>query len=341
MTRAHVLAGAVAGLVGITPGAGFVTPMWSLFIGAVAALSVFFVPQVVRRFHIDDRLDTFAFHGVGGIAGTLLTGLFATTSVNSGGYDGAFYGNPLLLGKQAASVAFTVAYSVIATSIIYWILLLLSRLLKVDLRLPNEESYDADKGEHGQKAYELHAPHEAAASKSHAVRKASNTTLSVNAVAPGTDATSGTRSKRKATDTHSTHHHHHRAHKHTTSNIRVVPEASGGEGNTRDKSGGGERTSSKARHKSRHHSSGAEGGGARNGNHASSSYGGHAGTSGSGLGVGHGGSGSDTIVIPVEADDSASGSLLPQNRRYTGPTTREASGEGVLTPVTIVTADLR
>ena len=66
--------GALAGLIGITPACGYVSPMWAFFIGAATAFFVFFTPHIMKRCGREDRLDCFAFHCVGGITGSLLTG---------------------------------------------------------------------------------------------------------------------------------------------------------------------------------------------------------------------------------------------------------------------------
>src|SRR5512145_2585065 len=87
-------AGAVAGLVGITPAAGFVSPAAALLIGFLAGLGCFIAVEFFVRGRVDDALDVFGVHGVGGILGALATGVFATTTVNSAGFDGLLSGNP-------------------------------------------------------------------------------------------------------------------------------------------------------------------------------------------------------------------------------------------------------
>jgi Amt family ammonium transporter len=103
--------GAVVGLVAITPAAGFVAIPQSIFIGAVAALisnvAVFYKSKSV----LDDTLDVFPCHGIGGMVGMIMTGIFATTNVNSGGNNGLFYGNPAFLFTQLKGLAIVVAYS--------------------------------------------------------------------------------------------------------------------------------------------------------------------------------------------------------------------------------------
>ncbi|TWT25271.1 ammonium transporter [Planomicrobium sp. CPCC 101110] len=97
--------GAIAGLVGITPAAGFVTVPAALIIGLIAApVSYFGIHFVKSRFKYDDTLDAFGVHGIAGIWGALATGLFATTAVNEAGKNGLFYGNPELLLHQAIGV---------------------------------------------------------------------------------------------------------------------------------------------------------------------------------------------------------------------------------------------
>jgi len=112
ITMLGVISGAVAGLVAITPAAGFVTPAGSIAIGAGAGVICYvFVTVVKPRLGYDDALDAFGVHGVGGIWGALATGLFATTTINSAGANGLFYGNPVLLWIQLKAVLVTVVYS--------------------------------------------------------------------------------------------------------------------------------------------------------------------------------------------------------------------------------------
>ena len=103
--------GAVVGLVAITPAAGFVAIPQSIFIGAVAALisnvAVFYKSKSV----LDDTLDVFPCHGIGGMVGMIMTGIFATTNVNSGGNNGLFYGNPAFLFTQLKGLAIVITYS--------------------------------------------------------------------------------------------------------------------------------------------------------------------------------------------------------------------------------------
>lgn len=103
--------GAVVGLVAITPAAGFVAIPQSIFIGVVAAIISNVAVHYKQRSTLDDTLDVFPCHGVGGIVGMLLTGLFATKAVNSAGADGWFYGNASFFLTQLKAIAIVVAYS--------------------------------------------------------------------------------------------------------------------------------------------------------------------------------------------------------------------------------------
>ncbi|MDB5095779.1 MAG: ammonium transporter [Cyanobacteria bacterium RYN_339] len=109
------VSGMVAGLVGITPAAGYVTPLASVAIGFAAAALCQVATSYKARTSLDDTLDTFALHGVGGIVGALLTGVFASKAANPGGADGLLYGNPHQLLTQGVAVGATVAFTAIAT----------------------------------------------------------------------------------------------------------------------------------------------------------------------------------------------------------------------------------
>src|SRR5205085_720194 len=98
-------AGAVAGLVAITPAAGFVTPAAAIVIGFGAGGLCAFAVQLKNRLRVDDALDVFGVHGVGGTWGALATGLFALTAVNSAGADGLLAGNMHQFLVQLAAVA--------------------------------------------------------------------------------------------------------------------------------------------------------------------------------------------------------------------------------------------
>ncbi len=113
-----IATGAVVGLVAITPAAGYVTPLAAIAIGAIAATISFFMIRLRQRSSLDESLDVFACHGMGGLTGAILTGFFATKAVNAAGADGLFYGNPKQLGIQAAAVGIVAVFSFTVT----WVL---------------------------------------------------------------------------------------------------------------------------------------------------------------------------------------------------------------------------
>jgi Amt family ammonium transporter len=142
---------AVVGLVAITPAAGFVTPLSSVAIGSLAALVCYAALHLLGRTRLDDRLDVFACHGVGGIVGALLTGVFATTSVNPAGADGLLYGNANLLVAQLASVGATAGLAALGTGSILLTLRCVTGLRPAHLG----EARGIDVIEHGEVAYAL------------------------------------------------------------------------------------------------------------------------------------------------------------------------------------------
>jgi Amt family ammonium transporter len=144
--------GAVAGLVAITPAAGFVTPMGSIAIGTVVAIVCYTAVTAIKHaFKYDDSLDAFGVHGVGGTVGALLTGLFATKMINSAGADGVFYGNPHQFVIQLAGVGATIGYAAVVTFILVKVLDLL-----MGLRVKSEdEAIGLDNTQHKESAYTL------------------------------------------------------------------------------------------------------------------------------------------------------------------------------------------
>jgi Amt family ammonium transporter len=145
-------AGAVAGLVGITPAAGYVTPASAIIIGLGAgAFCCLAVDLLKSRLQIDDALDVFAVHGVGGIWGALATGIFADASFNGVGSDGLIYGGFDQFGKQVVAVAVVVAYSAVVSFAILKVI-----DLAIGLRVPEqEEVLGLDSSQHGELAYQL------------------------------------------------------------------------------------------------------------------------------------------------------------------------------------------
>lgn len=111
--------GAVVGLVAITPGAGFVAVPQSIFIGVLAAIISNVAVHYKQKSSLDDTLDVFPCHGIGGIVGILLTGIFATTSVNTAGNNGLFYGNAAFFFTQVKALAIVVPYSFVVSYAIF------------------------------------------------------------------------------------------------------------------------------------------------------------------------------------------------------------------------------
>jgi len=111
--------GAVVGLVAITPGAGFVAVPQSIFIGVLAAIISNVAVHYKQKSSLDDTLDVFPCHGVGGIVGMLLTGIFATTTVNTAGNNGLFYGNAAFFFTQVKALGIVVAYSFVISYAIF------------------------------------------------------------------------------------------------------------------------------------------------------------------------------------------------------------------------------
>ncbi len=141
--------GAVVGLVAVTPAAGFVTPLSALVIGAVAAPISYYAIRLRQRSKLDESLDVWACHGMGGAWGALATGLFATKAINPAGADGLFYGNPGQLAIQAVTVVAVIAFA-------FGVTLVVSKLLDRVLGLSVtevEERVGLDISEHGERAY--------------------------------------------------------------------------------------------------------------------------------------------------------------------------------------------
>jgi len=106
-------------LVAITPAAGFVAIPQSIFIGVIAAVISNAVVYYKQKSSLDDTLDVFPCHGVGGMVGMLMTGIFATKAVNGAGNDGLFYGNPAFFFTQLKAMAIAVGYSFAVSFIIF------------------------------------------------------------------------------------------------------------------------------------------------------------------------------------------------------------------------------
>jgi len=149
-TLLGAVSGAIAGLVAITPACGFVTPFASLLIGLIGgAICYWGVFWLKIKLGYDDALDAFGLHGIGGTWGGIATGLFATTSVNSGGADGLFYGDPSLLLKQLVAIVATYIFVGVVTFIIIKVVSFITNIRATD----EEESLGLDITLHGERAY--------------------------------------------------------------------------------------------------------------------------------------------------------------------------------------------
>ena len=144
-----IVTGAVVGLVAITPAAGFVTPMAAILIGGLAAPISYYAIRMRQKWGLDESLDVWACHGMGGTWGALATGLFATTMINPAGFDGLFYGNPGQFLIQALAALVSIAF---AFGVTFVIAKLLSRFMGLRVT-ENEEEVGLDISEHGERAY--------------------------------------------------------------------------------------------------------------------------------------------------------------------------------------------
>lgn len=150
-TTLGAASGAVAGLVAITPGCGFVGPVSAIIIGLVAGVVCYIAVLAKVKLGYDDSLDVVGVHGVGGLWGALATGLFASTAINPGGADGLFFGNPKLLAVQAVDAFITIGYSLVVTFIILKVIDMV-----IGLRVDTEEEVQGlDLTQHSEIGYTL------------------------------------------------------------------------------------------------------------------------------------------------------------------------------------------
>ena len=150
-TTVGACTGAVAGLVAITPAAGTVDLLGAFFIGLITSLVCFYMVGVVKpKFGYDDTLDAFGVHGIGGIIGSILTGVFATQAISGeGGVEGALYGDWYQLWVQTAATLVSIAFSAVMTFILFKVTDKLVGI-RVDKRVEEE---GLDIYEHGESAY--------------------------------------------------------------------------------------------------------------------------------------------------------------------------------------------
>ncbi len=144
------VSGAIAGLVAITPAAGYVTILPSLAIGLIGGGICYSAVAILKeRLGYDDSLDAFGIHGIGGIWGALATGLWATTAINPDGANGLFYGESDLLVAQIISIGVAVALAVVGSTVLYKIVNAFTKM-RVD---EAEEITGLDVAEHGERGY--------------------------------------------------------------------------------------------------------------------------------------------------------------------------------------------
>lgn len=139
--------GAVVGLVAITPAAGFVGVPQSIFIGVVAAIISNMAVYYKSRSVLDDTLDVFPCHGIGGITGMILTGIFASKTINAGGNDGLFYGNPSFFFTQLKGLGIVLAYSFTVSFLIFKFI---NRVMPMRVS-EEEEEIGLDASQHNEK----------------------------------------------------------------------------------------------------------------------------------------------------------------------------------------------
>ena len=143
--------GAIAGLVAITPASGFVGPMSALAIGAVAGVVCFCATHLKVRLRYDDSLDVVGVHGVGGLVGALLTGIFATKAINPAGADGLLFGSSSLLWKQVLGALSPLVYAAVLTTVILKVI-----DATIGLRVgTEEEARGLDLSQHDEAAYAM------------------------------------------------------------------------------------------------------------------------------------------------------------------------------------------
>jgi Amt family ammonium transporter len=144
-----IATGMVVGLAAVTPASGYITPLASMVVGAVAAPLSYYAMRFRDRRKLDESLDVWACHGIASSWGMLATGLFATVAVNSDGANGLFFGNPGQVGIQLLAVIVTIVFCFGSTYV-------LAKLLNwsIGLRVnAMEEEVGLDISSHGERSY--------------------------------------------------------------------------------------------------------------------------------------------------------------------------------------------
>jgi ammonium transporter, Amt family len=144
-----LLTGAVAGLATITPAAGFVSPTSACMIGIISGLVCYLAVEMKNKMKWDDALDVWGVHGVGGIIGTILLGVFASTAINPNGADGILFGGGTFFIKQVVAVVGAGIYAFVFT---YLMLIVISKVTPVKVT-KEEEELGVDEVNHGENAY--------------------------------------------------------------------------------------------------------------------------------------------------------------------------------------------
>jgi Amt family ammonium transporter len=148
-TLLGMASGLVAGLVAITPAAGFVSPAASMVIGLLAGLVCYAAVLMKEKFRYDDSLDAWGIHGIGGMLGALMVGVFSQKALNPAGADGLLAGGPALLGKQAIGLLAAGIHAGLFTLLILWVV-----DKTVGLRVSEDEEREGlDASQHGEAGY--------------------------------------------------------------------------------------------------------------------------------------------------------------------------------------------
>jgi Amt family ammonium transporter len=144
-----IATGMVVGLAAVTPASGFITPMASMVVGAVAAPLSYYAMRFRDRRKLDESLDVWACHGIASTWGMIATGFFATVAVNSDGANGLFFGNPKQIGIQLLAIVVTIVFTFSMTYVI-------AKALNASIGLrvsPMEEEVGLDISSHGERSY--------------------------------------------------------------------------------------------------------------------------------------------------------------------------------------------
>jgi Amt family ammonium transporter len=144
-----LLTGAVAGLVAITPAAGYVSPTGAVVIGFIVSVVCYMAVELKKHLGLDDALDVWGCHGVGGVVGCICTGIFATTVWNAGGADGLLRGGVRFFGVEVVSVVITMAYAFLFSYVALWLIDKVTAVKVTD----EEEELGLDASLHGEEAY--------------------------------------------------------------------------------------------------------------------------------------------------------------------------------------------